>query len=86
MSRPIPSTHGVYIPGVGITITKANIRDELARRIYENRSTPSPEEIVMTFVTPAERESPAFHGSKRFAKLVSRTSHLMRSIQRGGVR
>lgn len=33
MSKPIPSTTGVYKPGVGVTITRANIDLIQARRL-----------------------------------------------------
>lgn len=84
MCKPLASTHGVYIPGTGITITRANIRDEQQRRAYENQSAATPEQIVLSFATYTEQHSKTYQQSKRFAKLVSRASSIMRRMQRSG--
>lgn len=39
MSKPIPSTTGVYKPGVGVTITRANIDLVQARRLKAHMDT-----------------------------------------------
>lgn len=57
MSRPIPSTQGRYIPGVGTTITRANIEDVQERRAsrkdHKGNADPlppaTPAEIVELF-------------------------------------
>lgn len=77
MSKQIPSTYNTFIPGVGITITRANIRDEQIRRAEAGRSPATPEEIVMSFVTKVEAETKGFHQSPRYAKLVARASQIM---------
>lgn len=79
MSRPIPSTTNVYIPGVGITITRANIELEQQRRYESNQKPATSEEIVMTFCTPAERVSKDFPTSKRYKKLVERAGSILRN-------
>jgi hypothetical protein len=73
-----PSTRGTYNPGVGITITRANIENEQARRAYEGRKAATPSEIVLTFVTEYEQNSKEFRTSKRFDKLVNRATAIMR--------
>ncbi len=78
MCRPIASTRNTYSPGVGITITRANIDDEQARRAERHQRPATPEEIVLEFVTPYEQESKGFSESKRFKKLVERASAIMR--------
>lgn len=46
MSKPIPSTTGVYKPGVGVTITKANI-DRLQEARFKAKLDPlvTPQEV-----------------------------------------
>ncbi len=83
MSRPIPSTHGVYTPGIGITITKANIADEQARRIEANRQEAMPHDIVVEFATPCEQISAAkgdsyFTKSKLYQRRLARAMRLMK--------
>lgn len=77
MSRPIESTRGRYLPGVGITITRGNIEDEQLRRFEAKQSPATAEEIVMSFVTPYEQSSKDFPTSKRFKKLVARAHQLL---------
>jgi hypothetical protein len=45
MSRPIPSTFGVYKPGVGVTITRANINALQAERAEREQESATPEEV-----------------------------------------
>jgi hypothetical protein len=50
MSRPIPSTVGVYKPGVGITITRANINALQAERAEREQEPATPEEVCKAFL------------------------------------
>lgn len=77
MSHPIPSTRGVYKSGVGITITRANIEDEQARRSYENRARATPEEIVADFTPTSLQNNNNYKKSAKFAKLIARASLIM---------
>lgn len=52
MSKPIPSTTGVYKPGVGITITRANIALAQQRRAAEGKEPLTPAGIVLAFMPP----------------------------------
>ncbi len=85
MSRPIASTHGVYTPGIGITITKANIADEQARRVEQKRQEATPHDIVVEFATPCEQISAAkpmgesyFMRSKLYQRRLARAMRLMK--------
>lgn len=83
MSSPIASTHGVYSPGVGITITKANIADEQERRVEQKRSVATPHDIVVEFSTPCEQISAAkgdsyFTKTKLYQRRLGRAMKLMK--------
>lgn len=51
MSKPIPSTRGVYMPGVGMTITQANIADEQKRRTKNGEDPADADDILKAFLT-----------------------------------
>lgn len=54
MKRPFPtSTTDRYIPGVGITITQANIAAEQQRRAKEGQSPATAKDIYDAFVATA---------------------------------
>ncbi len=44
------STIGIYLPGVGGTITRANINAEQFRRVEAGKKPATPEEIVNLFI------------------------------------
>lgn len=46
-----PSTFGRYIPGVGRTITRANIDAHQAKLVKEGQEPATPEQIVQEFCT-----------------------------------
>lgn len=72
------STHGTYQCGSGITITRANIKDEQQRRAYNGQSPASPEQIVCTFATVSQQNDiKRFQQTARYTKLVARASAIM---------
>lgn len=66
MSRPIPSTVGIYKPGVGMTITRANVK------LYSEHAPPTPDKIVMAFASPIDPES------KHYKRLLRRAEQVCR--------
>ncbi len=80
MSRPIPSTRGVYKPGIGITITQENIADEQWRRREAKQSPATPEEIVFALDINSPQKSPDYQNTKSFQKRLERASRLMRKM------
>ncbi len=70
------STTGVYTPGVGITITRANIELTQAARVKEGHPPYTSEELVRAFL-PANIGHPT--QLRRWSSYVARASWLMGS-------
>ena len=70
------STRGVYLPGVGMTLTQANIADRQAERAKEKLDPLTPGQIVVEFTKPQ-------HPSKEWAP---KKTHLARAhrLMQGG--
>ncbi len=77
MCKPIPSTFAVYKPGIGITITRANIILLQQECAEAKQKAPSPRDVVMAFACTAEQNGKAFPESREFARRLYRAECLM---------
>jgi hypothetical protein len=74
---PVPFTTAVYKPGIGITITRANI-DLLKQELKDDdKVPPTPHEVVMFFACQVEQAGSTFRDSKTYARRLARASRLM---------
>lgn len=81
MSKPIPSTFGVYKPGIGWTITRANIDAYQQQLAEDKRPSASPAEVVLNFATDTDRGGQeagvVFRNSKLYKRRLARAMRIM---------
>ena len=81
-----PNLTGVYRPGVGMTVTRANVAAFQKQMAEQNREAPNAHAIVMAFACHAEQVAGSFPNGPTYSRRLKRAHLALAALrERGGV-